>query len=117
MPGLYHIFKFAEPVEVTPSRIRLSMPDEPFFREVVESAQRREALAAACQPILGSKPDVKLSVKRGPGGSAIEKAHIEEAAKKQDRRREVTDHAVVRATLREFDGAEIKQIKLYDEKD
>lgn len=116
-PSLYHIFRFAEPLEVSPSLVRLTLPDEPFFKEVAESAQRRRALAVACKPILGSEPEVKLGVKRAPGKSAIERDHIEQAAKKQDRQREVTDHAVVRATLREFEGAQIRQIKLYDKED
>jgi DNA polymerase-3 subunit gamma/tau len=114
---LYHIFRHAKPLEVTAAKLRLELPDEPFYQGEAENPARRESLAEACQSILGAKPEVKLEIERSSGQSSLERAHIEQAAKTQDRRRAVQDHAMVRATLREFEGAKIEEIKLYTNKE
>ncbi len=111
---LFHIFRHAQPLDVTPDTVRLAFPQDPFFRDQAEDPGRRAKVAAACEMVLGTKPEVTIEVKDGTGPSRIERDHIEQEARQQDRRQEVTDHAMIRATLREFEGAKIDEIRLFE---
>jgi hypothetical protein len=114
-PSLFHLLRSAEPVELSKTKISLRLPDQPFFRGEAENPQRLQALETACREVFGVEIPVRLKVAEGATSSALDREHIDHAARDHDRRREAMEHSMVRAALSEFEGARIATIKLHDD--
>ena len=116
-PPLYHLLRYAEPLEVSLKGLKLSLPDEPFFQGEAKNPQRAEAVRDACFKLWGTQVPVELVVAEGTQGGLAQKEHIEHAAREHDRRQEALAHTMVRAALSEFDGAQVKKVRLFKDKD
>jgi hypothetical protein len=112
------VLRHADPLALSAARVTLRLPDQPFFRGEAKSPQRLQALEAACRTFFQADVTVRLEVAGGADGARpLERAHIEQAARDHDRKREATEHSMVRAALNEFEGARIETIKLFDDDD
>jgi DNA polymerase-3 subunit gamma/tau len=113
-PPSYHVLRYAQPMKVTAEGLELALPDEPFFQAQAKNPQCAKAVQQASEALYGHAVEVDFTVAASDGPSIAERAHIENAAREQDRKREALEHTAVRAALNEFEGARIKKIRLFD---
>lgn len=114
---LYHLFRYAEPAELSPRKVKLRLPDQPLFRGAVSDPHRIKGLQKICRDFFQADVQVELEVNEDISNDAMERANIDHAARMHERRREAMEHIMVRAALSEFEGAQIKEIRLHEDKD